>query len=62
MKTARHPYVTIRCPHTHESIFVKEVKTDTGWTWLYRGRHYDTLDDVLDARGKKINKQIDYGQ
>lgn len=59
-KTTRHPYVAIRCPHTSESLFVKEAKgKGDKWTWLYRGREYNTLDEVLDSRAKKARGEVD---
>lgn len=58
MKTAKHPYVAIRCPYTCQTLMVKEG--DRKWIW--GGKEYSALDDILVARGKKFNKQVDYGQ
>lgn len=63
MKTTRHPYVSLRCPYTHQSLFIKEAKgKDGNWVWLYRGREYNTPDDVLDSRKKKHDGEVDFGQ
>lgn len=58
----RHPYEAIRCPYTHESLFIREHRADNGWCWLYRGKQYASPDDVLDARKKKHDKEVDFGQ
>jgi hypothetical protein len=41
---------------------VKEAKDGSTWKWLHRGKYYDTLDDVIEARRKKFSKELDYGQ
>lgn len=50
--------MSIRCPYTSESLFVREYQTKTGWTWQYRGREYNTLDDILEERGKKARGEV----
>lgn len=55
MKTARHPYVAVRCPHTNKTLLIKEGKDkSTGeWGWLYRNSIYQNIDDILDQRKDK---------
>ena len=50
--------MSVRCPHTSETLFVKESQTKSGWTWLFRGREYANLDDILEARGKKARDEV----
>jgi hypothetical protein len=55
--------VSLRCPYTLQSIFIKEAKgKDGNWVWLYRGREYNTPDEVLDSRRKKYEGEVDFGQ
>lgn len=57
MRKIRYPYVGIRDPQTGETVMVKEHRDDDeGWTWLYRGRTYNNLEEVLEVRGKKNTK------
>ena len=58
MKTVTSPFVAIHCPYTHETVLVKEaVVDDKGefqkWGWVYKGKSFDNLDDVLEFRSKK---------
>jgi hypothetical protein len=56
-RKVRYPYVGVRCPHTSETVKVKEHHDDDdGWVWLYRGKVFSNLDDVLDTRRNKKNK------
>lgn len=57
-KIARYPYIAVRCPYTHEALMIREGEKK----WIWRGREYDSLDDVVEARAKKFNKTVDYGQ
>lgn len=58
MKTARHPFIPVHCPYTHQTLLVEECvtgRTSEGFETYglkLNGKTYSCLDDVIEARAK----------